>query len=177
MKIFCWLFTIVCFLSLAKKVDAVEVGDIYYSDKTFSENIVKEKNPIGLVYWVSPAKDYGRIIALKQSKDKSWQKSIDYCEAYSTKGSKSGSWVLPELIDLKIGVNNGREGYDNPLFMTLNKKLKRINGADLLDDGYYWSSSEYGRKSDSAWGVDWSENRVLNLIKIHKYHVRCVMNF
>lgn len=177
MKICYLFFTVIYFSLLANKVVAVEVGDIYYSDKTFDSSIVGGKNPIGLVYWVSPAKDYGRVMALKQPSDKSWQKSIDYCNAYSTTGSKSGSWFLPELIDLKIGMYNELEGYDNPLFAKLNRQLQKINGADLLVDGYYWSSSEYGRKSDSAWGVDWSENRILNLIKIRKYHVRCIMNF
>ena len=53
-------------LLLAGSAAAVEVGDIYYSDKTFSSSVQSGKKAIGVVYWVSTNKDFGYIVALEE---------------------------------------------------------------------------------------------------------------
>ena len=51
---------------LAPAARAVEVGDIYFSDKTFASSMQSGKKAIGLVYWVSANKDYGYIMSLEE---------------------------------------------------------------------------------------------------------------
>ena len=75
---------------------AVAIGDTYYSDKTFSAELVASKTPIGLVYWVSPGGDFGLIMQLEQpANTMNYYGANLYCNEYKTEGTKAGDWWLP----------------------------------------------------------------------------------
>ena len=98
-------------LLLAGSAAAVEVGDIYYSDKTFSSSVQSGKKAIGVVYWVSTNKDFGYIVALEEAPSTMNVFNANvHCLEYYTEGTLAGDWKLPQRIELvrlgKYRVNN-----------------------------------------------------------------------
>ena len=53
-------------LTLTFPAQAVEIGDIYYSNKSFSSTPVDGLLPIGIVWQVNDAGNGGLIVALEQ---------------------------------------------------------------------------------------------------------------
>lgn len=74
-----------------------------------------------------------------------------YCRLYSRANSKgkgltAGYWWLPSVGELLMM-------YANKL--KINYALSLINGAQQLDEYWYWSSTEYG--SQGAWGLNFGD--------------------
>ena len=153
---------------------AVEVGDIYYHDGTFSNTFTTDKMAVGLVYWVSARKDYGLIMALNQPDDMTYANAMAYCQSYQVLGIPKGTWHVPNRIEL---VHMGKEqwnGTANDKFTQLNAKLATITGIgeSLKAGSMYWarSNNKYRFKLDS-YGVDTQTGASATGA------VRCVMYF
>ena len=67
-------------------------------------------------------------------------KAAEYCANYAYDGVKAGEAFLPSIKELKYLYKNKE---------LISEKLALIKGADLFEDWYYWSSSEYS--SYTAW--------------------------
>ena len=66
--------------------------------------------------------------------------AAEYCAEYAVDGVKTGEAFLPSIDELKSLYGNKT---------LINAKLALIKGADLFNDWYYWSSSEFS--VDYAW--------------------------
>ena len=86
-------------LTLAFPAQAVEIGDIYYSNKSFSSTPVDGLLPIGIVWQVNDAGNGGLIVALEQPGSKNWERAKTYCRLYLTRGTKAGDWFMPDVPD------------------------------------------------------------------------------
>ena len=136
-------------LLLAGSAAAVEVGDIYYSDKTFSSSVQSGKKAIGVVYWVSTNKDFGYIVALEEAPSTMNVFNANvHCLEYYTEGTLAGDWKLPQRIELvrlgKHRVNNAT--VDN--YAKINAVLAKVtkaNGskATALGNKNYVANSTY----------------------------------
>ena len=116
---------------LAPAARAVEVGDIYFSDKTFASSMQSGKKAIGLVYWVSPNKDFGLIMSLEEPASNLNAYNADvYCSEYFTDGTLAGDWWLPKRIEMLRMSTEKINGTSNNKFTVLNNKLKTITKAD-----------------------------------------------
>lgn len=156
------------------QAQAVEVGDIYYHDGTFSNTFTSDKMAVGLVYWVSARKDYGFIMALNQPDDMTYGNAEAYCQSYQVLGIPKGTWHVPNRMEL---LHMGKEqwnGTANDKFTQLNAKLATITGIgeSLKSGSMYWarSQSRYRFKLD-AYGVDTQSGASATGA------VRCVMIF
>lgn len=158
-------------LKMQKKIS---VGMFYYAeDNLFSKKILANKLISGVVFYVDK-NQHGLIIALNQEKlpwssqrDKfdlpakmngsenttlivdalqnsnKKAEAVEYCANYSQNGIQKGQAFLPSLDELKLIGHN---------FDRINKSLSKICGADLLvEDGYYWSSTECKKYPEQAW--------------------------
>ena len=169
-KILYMVLTLV-FALATRPAAAVEVGDIYYHDGTFSNTFTTDKMAVGLVYWVSARKDFGHIMALNQPDDMTYDNAVAYCKSYQTLGAAKGRWHLSNPTEL---IHMGKEqwnGTANDKFTQLNAKIATITnmGEPLKAGSYYWaySSGHYQFKLD-VYGVQTSSGNGA---------VRCVMNF
>lgn len=159
-------------LMVSETAMAVEVGDIYYHDKTFDNKVIADKMPIGLVYWVSARKDHGYIMALNQPSPMDYAAARTYCQNYQTLGTGIGDWSLPYRIELLRMGNERIDGVSNTKFTDLNNKLKTISiGQALVADYYYWalSSSPY-RCYLNKFGLNTGS-------ATNSFYVRCVTRF
>lgn len=135
----------------AGKALAVEVGDIYYDDKTFSSDVLTSKRPVGLVYWVADRKDHGYIMQLDQNAAQmNYYLANQYCAGYYTGGTKAGDWSVPRRIELNrmgtekwLGVANDKFNYLNTRLAAIKTTNEQI-GKPLIANQYYWSDSYYG---------------------------------
>lgn len=96
-----------------------------------------------------------------------------YCRLYSRANSKgkgltAGYWWLPSVGELLMM-------YANKL--KINYALSLINGAQQLDEYWYWSSTE--SSSQRAWSLTFGDGTLYDwLVKVgDKYHVRPVSAF
>lgn len=168
---------------LAPAARAVEVGDIYFSDKTFSSSMQSGKKAIGLVYWVSANKDYGYIMSLEEPAEGTMNpyNANIYCLEYFTEGTKAGDWKLPQRIEMiRMGkeINNGQV---TDKFTIVNKKLQSVTKADgkaatQLTGAYYVTNSytPYGFAPNNGTytvGGGWLAGNA------NKYRVRCITVF
>lgn len=163
---------------MIKSAEAVEVGDIYYHDKTFSP-IVKidgAKMPIGLVYWVYPSKDHGYIMALNQPVADTFVNALRYCGNYTTLNTRVGDWRLPDFQQMVVMGNEQWNGVKNNKFTVLNQKLATITGIGeaLVAEWYNSNTTNSGgiqvfpSTGNQAWGGVVSANSV---------RFRCIMQF
>lgn len=122
---------------------AVEVGDIYYSDKTFSATYNSSKMPIGLVYWVYPSKDHGYIMQLNQPAAMTFANAKTHCANYTTLNTTIGTWRLPDFHETLLMAKESWNGVSNDKFNVLNKKLATITaiGEQLLTNTNYISNT------------------------------------
>lgn len=152
---------------------AAEIGDIYYHDKSINSSIDDAKLPIGVVYWVSPDKNFGLILSLNQPEKMNNAAANNYCANYMTLGTKAGDWQLPQLYEL---VRMGKEqwdGIDNNKFEVLNTALAKLSMATPLksDSGYIASGTK-------AWNANLSTGALgMGNSTTNTYYVRCVTGF
>ena len=139
----------------------------YAEDKSFSEELIPNKTVSGVVYHVDKKGKHGLVVLLHKawlpwSSDdlyvglfktnkfngkkntrfilkiarKLGQKAeaAEYCANYAYDGVKAGEAFLPSIEELKYLYKNK---------WLVDGKLALIKDADLLDDWYYWSSSEF----------------------------------
>lgn len=141
-------------------------GDFLFADKTCSVVLLSGKNPIGIVFssenrlavalnerklvWSVDSSEIGSaaqgtsgksntaaILAYGEANSIEFP-AAEYCNSYSTGGTKAGDWFLPSIEELKLLSNN---------FSEINNALKLL-GKPTLPEGeneYYWSSSELNR--------------------------------
>ena len=138
-------------------------GDFLFADKSCSVVLLSGRNPIGIVFssenrlavalnerkleWGGYNKEIGSaargtsgksntaaILAYGKANNISYP-AAEYCNKYSTSGTKAGDWFLPSLEELKLLSNN---------FSGINSALKILGKPTLPEAGdeYYWSSSE-----------------------------------
>ena len=169
------------FCSTAK---AVEVGDIYFSDGTFNSSMQTGKKAIGLVYWVSPGKDFGYIMSLEEPSTTLNAYNADvYCEEYYTEGTLAGDWWLPKRIEMLRMGNEKINGTANNKFTTLNNKLKTVTKstggtATSLTAANYISSSYYAYTfNPSTGGITAGSYGSNSQSSGNKYRVRCITAF
>lgn len=84
--------SVLCCLLIATESRAVDVGDVFYSDGSFSATITEDANklPIGLVYWVGTGKDNGLIMSLKQPGDMNYTDATPLLRQLRGFGYRSG---------------------------------------------------------------------------------------
>ena len=144
--------------------EGCKAGDILFSDKSCSSVFITTKTAIGVVLcpvnrlavaldeksleWGGYNKEIGSaargtsgksntaaILAYGKANNISYP-AAEYCNKYSTSGTKAGDWFLPSLEELKLLSNN---------FSEINNSLKVLGKVmDDTESGYYWSSSEDG---------------------------------
>ncbi len=173
-----------------------EVGDALYSDKKCYSIVPAEAIVIGVVFdagnrlavaldekrlgWGGYNEEIGSaargtsgksntaaILAYGKANNISYP-AAEYCNTYSTAGTKAGDWFLPSLEELKLLSNN---------FFGINRALTVLGKPTLpeAEDGYYWSSSEYLK--DVARRLVPSSGATDYYAKIISYRVRPVLAF
>ena len=182
------------------------VGDILYSDKTCSKELISSKTPIGVVSYINGSKRIA--ISLKRSTS-FWSKSyvdISGIPNYSSSSSalqdfngksNTAAWVN----HYGSSATNGAPGYCYnyttagtrkgdwylPALGELsasiwtyhchvNTGLANIGDSDILGSGYAWSSSEYAGE-DRAWIMRPSANDAGDTYKEVFKFVWCVLEF
>lgn len=120
---------------------ALEVGDIYYFDKSTSKDLDPDKLPIGLVYWVNDAKDYALVMALPQPTDMNLTTAQAQCNNYEPLGTAKGDWHLPNLIEAMHMVSQKWNSIVDNKFTVLNDKLGKVTTGQALKNSYYWTTS------------------------------------
>ena len=169
---------------LSSPAAAVEVGDIYYIDKTFSSTVQSGKKAIGLVYWVSANKDYGYIMSLEEPTTtlNPYNANV-YCQEYQIDGQTLGEWRLPYFVELVRMGNETINGKNNNKFTTINNKLKTLTKpsggkATALSSANYVTKSYNPQTFNPSTGVPtsgggggWSAGSST------KYNVRCITGF
>ena len=175
-----------------------KVGMFYYADdKSFSEELIPNKNVSGVVGYVDESGEHGLVVLLHQvqlpwSSDELYvfktnklngkkntryilktakmlgqkAEAAEYCANYAYDGVNAGEAFLPSIDELKYLYKNKR---------LVNEKLALIDGADLLDGWFYWSSSEYSIYG--AWLLYFGNCSVSNYDKDDYYYVRPVLAF
>ena len=170
-----------------------EVGDILYENKKCYVKAIDGKTAIGIVFdtekrlamaldeatleWGGYGKEIGSaargtsgksntaaILAYGETNNIEYP-AAEYCNTYSTAGTKAGDWFLPSLEELKLLADN---------FSGTNSLLT-VLGKPTIGDEYYWSSSE---SSDSGAALQELPLDVTHFIKKYvSYHVRPVLAF
>ena len=169
--------------------EGCKAGDILFSDKSCSSVFITTKTAIGVVLcpvnrlavaldeksleWGGYNKEIGSaargtsgksntaaILAYGKANNISYP-AAEYCNTYSTAGTKAGDWFLPSLEELKLLSNN---------FSEINNSLKVLGKVmDDTESGYYWSSSENSNGSarrlvPSSGGTNvYSKNKTYNV--------------
>lgn len=169
--------SVLCCLLIATESRAVDVGDVFYSDGSFSATITEDANklPIGLVYWVGTGKDNGLIMSLKQPGDMNYTDATHYCANYEVLGTNPGTWRLPDLPEqIAMGVEFWN-GVSNDKFNVLNTKLGKISIAQKLVTGQYHSNTtgSAGTSVDLSTGLIQTGAGTSSGSK----HVRCIRPF
>ena len=89
-----------------------------------------------------------------------WKHADDYSYGGFT------DWYLPSLTELSLLFTNRFNVY---------KTLSSIGGSAILDDVFYWSSSEAG--GNNAYGIDFGEGIQSSPTKAGLYSVRAIRQF
>ena len=175
--------------------EGCKAGDILFSDKSCSSVFITTKTAIGVVLcpvnrlavaldeksleWGGYNKEIGSaargtsgksntaaILAYGKANNISYP-AAEYCNTYSTAGTKAGDWFLPSLEELKLLSNN---------FSEINNSLKVLGKVmDDTESGYYWSSSE--DNTSSARRLVPSSGGTYNRSKNNTSNVRPVLAF
>ena len=187
---------------LEKKIQKKKIGMFYYAqDKSFSEELIPNKTVSGVVYHVDKTGEHGLVVLLHQvqlpwSSDELYvfktnklngkkntryilktakrlgqkAEAAEYCANYAYDSVNAGEAFLPSIDELKYLYKNKR---------LVNEKLALIDGADLLDGWYYWSSSD-NSNFNIALSQSFHSGRVYcccNLKYCSSYYVRSVLAF
>ena len=182
------------------------VGDILYSDKTCSKELISSKTPIGVVSYINGSKRIA--ISLKRSTS-FWSKSyvdISGIPNYSSSSSalqdfdgksNTAAWVnhygssatneAPGYCYNYTTASTRKGDWYLPALGELsasiwtyhcqvNIGLANIEDSDILGSGYLWSSSEYAGE-DQAWIMRPSANDAGYTYKDVPKSIRCVLEF
>lgn len=126
-------------LLFSEKVQAVEVADVYYHDKTFSTEVDSAKMPIGVVYWVNIDRTKGYVLALLQPADMTLSVAKTQCANFSTLGTSAGEWKLPTMEQGFKMITQRWNGVSDNKFSVVNAKLGKITTGQALKNSYYWT--------------------------------------
>ena len=182
------------------EVQKKKVGMFYYAeDKSFSEELIPNKTVSGVVYHVDETGEHGLVVLLHQevlrwlsdylsvaipdglngkentrlilefARNRGLKaEAAEYCVNYAYDGVKAGEAFFPSIDELKCLYKNKE---------LINDKLAMIKGADLLDEWYYWSSSESSKLN--AWNQPFYNGCVSTSYcgKRSSYYVRPVVAF
>ena len=118
---------------------AVDVGDIYYSDKRFDTNLVSSKMPIAVVYWVNTDKTTAYVLALRQPENMTLSVAKTQCANFSTLGTNAGDWELPTMKQGFSMITQKWNGVSDNKFTVVNTKLGQIETGQALKNDYYWT--------------------------------------
>ncbi len=155
--------------------DVVCPGMYYYSDGTISAEVIQEKQISGVVSWVDDSGRHGLVLGLRETELPFFSEDLtndlgadDWCVAYAFDGVRVGKAFLPskdELVKIFRNLDSVQEA------------LKEINKPLLVENDWYWSSSECS--NGYAWGVRPSDGGVYTnyYVKNTSSRVRCVLAF
>ena len=144
-----------------------EVGDILYENKKCYVKAVDGKTAIGIVFdtekrlamaldekslsWGGYGKEIGSAAQTTSGKSNTTAilaygrannieyPAAEYCNSYSTIGTKAGGWYLPSMEELESLAAN---------YIVVNEKLMTIAGNTAISEkSSYWSSSELSNYS------------------------------
>ena len=182
------------------------VGDILYSDKTCSKELISGKMPIGVVSYINGSKRIA--ISLKESTN-FWSRSyvdISGIPNYSSSssalqdfngksntaawvshyGSSTSSYAPGYCYNYTTAGTRKGDWYLPALgelsasiwtyHCQVNIGLANIEDSDILGSGYLWSSSEYAGE-DQAWIMRPSANDAGYTYKDVPKSIRCVLEF
>ena len=184
-----------------KQRSTVNIGQIMYSDMTFSSEYVAGKTPIGVVFDVTT--DKLTIVNLSESEEKlAWCLQTadgDYCNPATSTSDGSSNWqiICAAVSDEDVAgnypafeyVNGLGEGWYLPAIDEFNTVYTNMAGisaaltnlinarvsATPLGTYYYWSSSSGNNKS--AWSYMFSAIEQSYLNKTNRVSVRAVRAF
>ncbi len=141
-------------LTLAFPAQAVEIGDIYYSNKSFSSTPVDGLLPIGIVWQVNDAGNGGLIVALEQPGSKNWERAKTYCRLYLTRGTKAGDWFMPDFLQMFPIDKMQNRRINARTFLHINDRLALVKEARALKEDVYMTSSDYADDKKAAIGIN-----------------------
>ncbi len=171
------LALLVAAIITASPVQAVEIGDIYYSNKSFNAKLIEGLQPIGIVWQVNDSKDGGLIIALDQPGSKNWERAQTYCRQYLTRGTKAGEWFLPDFLQMFPIDKMPNRRINHRTFLHLNDRLALIKGARALKEDVYMTASDYFNDHASALGINMTSGELVKVKKKGRHSFRCMMSF
>ena len=99
--------------------------------------------------------------------------AAEWCAEYAFDGIKAGTGFLPSKEELKRIFGNRKKLRQS--FALLNSG--GLSGNCLLDEAFYWSSSEGYSYGNVAWVVRPSDSLMYRYYKTFSYRVRCAVEF
>ena len=113
-------------------------------------------------------------LILKTAKEKQENaEAAEWCAEYAFDGIKAGTGFMPSKEELKHIFGNRKKLRES--FALLNSG--GLSGNCLLDEAFYWSSSEGYSYGNVAWVVRPSDSLMYRYYKTFSYRVRCVIEF
>ena len=113
-------------------------------------------------------------LILKTAKEKHKNaEAAEWCAEYAFDGIKAGTGFLPNKEELKHIFGNRKKLRES--FALLNSG--GLSGNCLLDEAFYWSSSEGYSYGNVAWVVRPSDSLMYRYYKTFSYRVRCAVEF
>ena len=99
--------------------------------------------------------------------------AAEWCAEYAFDGIKAGTGFIPNKEELKLIFGNRKKLRES--FALLNSG--GLSGNCLLDEAFYWSSSEGYSYGNVAWVVRPSDSLMYRYYKTFSYRVRCAVEF
>ena len=99
--------------------------------------------------------------------------AAEWCAEYAFDGIKAGTGFMPSKEELKRIFGNRKKLRES--FALLNSG--GLSGNCLLDEAFYWSSSEGYSYGNVAWVVRPSDSLMYRYYKTFSYRVRCAVEF
>ena len=113
-------------------------------------------------------------LILKTAKEKHKNaEAAEWCAEYAFDGIKAGTGFIPNKEELKLIFGNRKKLRES--FALLNSG--GLSGNCLLDEAFYWSSSEGYSYGNVAWVVRPSDSLMYRYYKTFSYRVRCAVEF
>lgn len=153
---------------------AIEIGDIYYSNQSFSSAPINGLQAIGVVWQVTDDGKSGLIVALDQPGSKNWKRAQTYCRQYLTRGTKAGDWFMPTLLQMFPIDKMQNQRINNHTFLHINDKLLLLKEARPLKDGIYMTSSN---DKNTVIGINLASGELTKLKTKERHNFRCMMAF
>ena len=99
--------------------------------------------------------------------------AAEWCAEYAFDGIKAGTGFIPNKEELKLIFGNRKKLRES--FALLNSG--GLSGNCLLNEAFYWSSSEGYNYGNVAWVVRPSDSLMYRYYKTYSYRVRCAVEF